>query len=344
MIVSFIRHYVNTLSSNNTWIYLCNVIKRGRRLNESLAFSVNTVNQFTEKRIFCWLILALSLRIVITLEVRKPLTASHLCSCHAQSYSCFYNMAWSNVIVHPNFHACNICTVPFKTNTKTFNLCLETEPPLHYLTTRWRDSINLDLMAVKVLPGFWWTNRGRWNILLNFLEREKNNRTSGMKINHITEKISRGMTAFVIHPWPLCDWEWRWMKASVAKRAMLHGVSPDNCLFLFIDKTLCKFSSCMKSRFSCISVFVLRLEDAEGGCVSTKARSPLESVVEQNWHRLQHKPRLKTVVLFLTGWATTQIWRVLLVLFFFSNSWIKLMQFTVLPTDLIKIVESYIIF
>lgn len=43
----------------------------------------------------------------------------------------------------------------------------------------------------------------------------------------------------------------------VAKHVVLHGVSLDNCLLLFIDKTLCKFSSCMKSRFSCISVFVL---------------------------------------------------------------------------------------
>lgn len=43
----------------------------------------------------------------------------------------------------------------------------------------------------------------------------------------------------------------------VAKHAVLHGVSLDNCLLLFIDKTLYKFSSCMKSRFSCISVFVL---------------------------------------------------------------------------------------
>lgn len=57
----------------------------------------------------------------------------------------------------------------------------------------------------------------------------------------------------------------------VAKHAVLHGVSLDNCLLLFIDKTLCKFSSCMKSRFSCISVFVLSLEDTEDGAVSTKA-------------------------------------------------------------------------
>lgn len=51
----------------------------------------------------------------------------------------------------------------------------------------------------------------------------------------------------------------------VAKHAVLHGVSLDGCLLLFLAKTLCKFSSCMKSRFSCISVFVLSLEDAEDG-------------------------------------------------------------------------------
>lgn len=50
----------------------------------------------------------------------------------------------------------------------------------------------------------------------------------------------------------------------VAKHAVLHETSPDNGPLLFIDQAQYKFSSCMKSRFSCISVSLLQLEDAKG--------------------------------------------------------------------------------
>ena len=54
----------------------------------------------------------------------------------------------------------------------------------------------------------------------------------------------------------------------VAKHTLLHEASPENGSLLFIDKAPYKFSSCMKTRFSCISVFSLQLEDTEAAAVS----------------------------------------------------------------------------
>lgn len=53
----------------------------------------------------------------------------------------------------------------------------------------------------------------------------------------------------------------------VAKHAMLYEASPDNDLLLFIDEPQYKYSSCMKSRFCCISVSLLQVEDTEDGTV-----------------------------------------------------------------------------
>lgn len=56
----------------------------------------------------------------------------------------------------------------------------------------------------------------------------------------------------------------------VAKHAVLHKASPDNGPLLFIEQAWYKFSSCLKSRFSCISVSLLLLKDTEAGAVSDK--------------------------------------------------------------------------